>query len=122
MNLKDAWGLAKPDKAEGIKRAMESGLESAPGTKFEYSDINFITLQALVETISREPLDQYAAQHIFAPLGMVHTTYLPPARLIPQIAPTEYDDQLNTAENPNFGVITNALPARSIQFGARYDW
>jgi hypothetical protein len=24
--------------------------------------------------------------------------------------------------NPNFGVITNALPARSIQFGARYDW
>jgi SSS family transporter len=109
VDLKDAWGLRTADKAEGIRRAMESGLDSVPGTKFEYSDINFITLQALVETISGQPLDQYAARHIFAPLGMVHTTYLPPARLIPQIAPTEYDDQLNAAENPDFGVMLRGV-------------
>lgn len=24
--------------------------------------------------------------------------------------------------SPGFGTITNAMPARSVQFGARYDW
>ena len=50
VNLKDAWGLAGPDKAEGFRRAMGSELDSVPGTHFEYSDINFITLGAVVES------------------------------------------------------------------------
>ncbi len=77
ISLKDPWGLAAPDKAEGIRRAMDSKLVSAPGTHFEYSDINFITLGALVEKISGQPLDEYAAEHIFKPLGMTETRYLP---------------------------------------------
>jgi SSS family transporter len=77
VDLKDAWGLAKPDKAEGIRRAMESPLDSVPGTHFEYSDINYITLGALVERLSGETLDVYAQMHIFAPLKMTHTRYLP---------------------------------------------
>ena len=77
VNLKDAWGLAKPDKAEGIRRAMESSLDSVPGTKFVYSDINYITLGALVEKVSGQRLDVYAQELIFRPLGMAHTRYLP---------------------------------------------
>ncbi|HEX3570093.1 MAG TPA: sodium/solute symporter [Acidobacteriaceae bacterium] len=77
VSLKDPWGLAAPDKAEGIKRAMESKLDSEPGTKFVYSDINFITLGAIVEKVSRERLDDYAHRHVFEPLGMRHTQYLP---------------------------------------------
>jgi SSS family transporter len=77
LDLKDAWGLAAPDKAEGIRRAMEASLETSPGTHFKYSDINFITLGALVEKISGQPLDLYAQEHIFVPLGMTHTRYLP---------------------------------------------
>jgi uncharacterized protein YbbC (DUF1343 family)/CubicO group peptidase (beta-lactamase class C family) len=77
VNLKDDWGLAAPDKAEGIKRAMESPLDSAPGTKFVYSDVNYITLGAMVERLSGETLDAYAEKHIFMPLGMMHTRYLP---------------------------------------------
>jgi SSS family transporter len=77
VNLKDAWGLAKPDKAEGIKRAMEAGLNSVPGTKFLYSDINYITLGAIVERVNGERLDVYAQNHIFTPLKMIHTRYLP---------------------------------------------
>ncbi len=69
VNLKDAWGLAKPDKAEGMRRAMTAGLDSVPGTKFVYSDINFIVLGALVEKESGERLDVYASEHIFEPLG-----------------------------------------------------
>jgi SSS family transporter len=77
VSLKDPWGLAAPDKAEGIKRAMESPLANPPGTKFVYSDINFITLGALVEKLSGQPLDIYAEQHIFKPLGMMSTMYHP---------------------------------------------
>src|ERR1035441_2658176 len=58
VDLKDAWGLAKPDKAEGILRAMNATLASVPGTKFVYSDVNFITLGALVEKVSGETLDR----------------------------------------------------------------
>ncbi|WP_348269405.1 sodium/solute symporter [Edaphobacter paludis] len=80
VNLKDPWGLAAPDKAEGIRRALDSPLVTPPGTHFEYSDINFITLGALVEKLSGEPLDIYAQQHIFTPLKMSHTRYLPFAK------------------------------------------
>ncbi len=75
--LKDPWGLTAPDKAEGIRRALASSLVATPGTHFEYSDINFITLGALVEKLSGETLDQYAQQHIFSPLGMSSTRFHP---------------------------------------------
>jgi SSS family transporter len=80
VDLKDAWGLAAPDKAEGFRRAFASGLDAPPGTHFEYSDINYITLGALVEKISGQPLEEYAQEHIFTPLHMTHTRYLPIAK------------------------------------------
>ncbi|HEY1265368.1 MAG TPA: exo-beta-N-acetylmuramidase NamZ domain-containing protein [Terriglobales bacterium] len=62
------------------------------GTRFLYSDINFIVLGALVEQVSGEPLDRYCQSHIFAPLKMAHTRYLPPVSWIPKIGPTDYDE------------------------------
>jgi uncharacterized protein YbbC (DUF1343 family)/CubicO group peptidase (beta-lactamase class C family) len=56
---------------------MESPLESKPGTTFKYSDINFITVGALVEKLSGQSLDVYAQQHIFTPLQMHNTTFHP---------------------------------------------
>ena len=66
--------------------------ETTPGSGFIYSDINFIMLGALVEKISGEPLDVYTEKHIFAPLKMTHTRFLPPASWHPKIAPTQYDE------------------------------
>ncbi|MCU1324081.1 MAG: sodium solute transporter superfamily [Acidobacteriaceae bacterium] len=77
VSLKDPWGLAAPDKAEGIRRAMDSTLYGPPGLTFKYSDINFITLGAIVEKLSGETLNAYAKDHIFAPLEMTETTYHP---------------------------------------------
>jgi CubicO group peptidase (beta-lactamase class C family) len=56
---------------------MEATLDSEPGTKFEYSDINYIVLGALVEKLSGEELDDYAREYIFGPLGMKMTDYHP---------------------------------------------
>jgi len=77
VDLKDPWGLAKPDKAEGIHRALTTPLQSTPGEVFRYSDINFILLGDLVETLSGQPLETYAAEHIFKPLGMTRTGFHP---------------------------------------------
>jgi uncharacterized protein YbbC (DUF1343 family)/CubicO group peptidase (beta-lactamase class C family) len=63
-----------------------------PGANFLYSDINFITLGALVERVSKTELDKYCQKNIFAPLQMSHTRFAPPATWLPKIAPTQYDE------------------------------
>ena len=67
ISLKDPWGLAAPDKAEGIRRAMNATLYGPPGLTFKYSDINFITLGVLVEKLSGQPLNVYAATTHLSP-------------------------------------------------------
>jgi len=64
-----------------------------PGSRFVYSDINFIVLGALVERVSGIPLDQYAAKNIFTPLKMTETRFQPPLSWQTRIAPTQYDEQ-----------------------------
>src|SRR5579864_9275553 len=66
--------------------------ETTPGSGFVYSDINFIMLGAVVEKVSGETLDQYTAKHVFAPLKMLRTRFLPPAGWRAMIAPTQYDE------------------------------
>ena len=52
-------------------------MQNRPGSIFRYSDINFILLGDLVETLSGQSLDVYAAEHIFRPLGMTDTAFHP---------------------------------------------
>jgi CubicO group peptidase (beta-lactamase class C family) len=80
VDLKDPWGLDRADKTEGIHRALTTPLESGPGEVFRYSDINFILLGALLESVTGEAEDAYVLQNVFAPLGMEDTRYLPPAK------------------------------------------
>jgi CubicO group peptidase (beta-lactamase class C family) len=80
VDLKDPWGLDRADKTEGLHRALTTPLESGPGERFRYSDINFILLGALIEKVTGEPEDVYVQRNVFAPLGMQDTQYLPPAK------------------------------------------
>ncbi len=79
-------------KDTAYRMAFEVAPDRSPGSAFAYSDINFVVLGALVERLSGEPLDEYAAKHVFAPLGMKETRYLPPHSWDPRIAPTEEDE------------------------------
>lgn len=63
-----------------------------PGSRFIYSDTNFILLGELVKRITGKRLDEYAMENFYRPLGMAHTRFLPPASWIPNIAPTEEID------------------------------
>ena len=48
-----------------------------PQTDFQYSCLNFITLQHIIETVSGQSLRDFARENIFNVLGMNHTDYLP---------------------------------------------
>jgi uncharacterized protein YbbC (DUF1343 family)/CubicO group peptidase (beta-lactamase class C family) len=80
-------------KSTAYQLAFVEPPETTPGSGFVYSDINFITLGALVEKVSGETLDQYATKHIFAPLKMTRTRFVPPASWRAKIAPTQYDER-----------------------------
>jgi uncharacterized protein YbbC (DUF1343 family)/CubicO group peptidase (beta-lactamase class C family) len=92
LDLKTVW----EGKDTAYRMAFAETPVDAPGSKFSYSDINFIVLGALVERVSGETLDEYAKRHIFVPLKMLHTRFVPPvarqAGWIEKIAPTQYDE------------------------------
>jgi uncharacterized protein YbbC (DUF1343 family)/CubicO group peptidase (beta-lactamase class C family) len=91
LDLKSPW----QGRDAAFAMAMQERSEIPPGTRFVYSDINFEILGFLVEKISGMPLNEYAGTHIFAPLGMRDTRFLPPPDWVARIAPTQYDEQGN---------------------------
>jgi uncharacterized protein YbbC (DUF1343 family)/CubicO group peptidase (beta-lactamase class C family) len=79
----DFWG-----HAEGASRAATVGLIERPGTRFRYSDVNFILLGEIVERVSGERLDRYVRDRLYTPLGMTETGYLPSGAIFARVAPT----------------------------------
>jgi uncharacterized protein YbbC (DUF1343 family)/CubicO group peptidase (beta-lactamase class C family) len=88
MDLATAW----EGKDTAYRMAFEAAPSSPPGASFVYSDVNFVVLGALVERLSGESLDAYSAKHIFGPLGMKETRFVPPSSWERRIAPTEEDE------------------------------
>ena len=91
------FGANQPDSLMRVI-ATEVRRYFRPGTGFLYSCLNFITLQHILENVTGQRLCDYAAEHVFAPLGLQHTCYFPlqddlrtPAEhadLLPLVAPT----------------------------------
>ncbi|MGY8690992.1 MAG: serine hydrolase domain-containing protein, partial [Verrucomicrobiales bacterium] len=73
---------------EGFERIWADQPINEPDTKFVYSDINFILLGELVRRVSGLPLDQFCQKHIFGPLKMKDTGFLPSAEKRDRIAPS----------------------------------
>jgi uncharacterized protein YbbC (DUF1343 family)/CubicO group peptidase (beta-lactamase class C family) len=84
------------DYRDGPERAWEriAALkpQAQPGAKFIYSDVNYIVLGELVKRVSGQRLDEFSREHIFGPLGMTETGFLPPEPLRRRAAPTEKRD------------------------------
>ncbi len=72
-----------------IELAKDEVPQSRPGERFVYSDINFFLLGHIVGRVSGEPLERYTVRHVFEPLGMTDTGFLPTVERIGRIAPTE---------------------------------
>jgi uncharacterized protein YbbC (DUF1343 family) len=80
------------NRAEVLRHIAGLTLKSAPGEQFNYSDVGFVVLQEIVERTSGTDLASFAADEIFAPLGMKDTGFLPPPDLRARAAPTEQRD------------------------------
>ena len=78
-------------KAAYVARIQQMDLVYEPGSKTVYSDLGLILLGEVLERVAGQPLDVFARQRIFRPLGMADTMFRPPAQLHPRIAPTEHD-------------------------------
>lgn len=84
------------DYKDGPDKAWERICALKPlrpvGQSFWYTDVGFITLGKLVEAVDGRPLDKFAREEIFAPLGMSETYYRVPEALRERAAPTEQRD------------------------------
>lgn len=85
--LKKEYEMPNPDglitHISNVKRNNE------PSTVFNYSCLNFITLQRIIETVSGMSLQNFAKQNIFIPLAMRHTDYNPIGETLDWVAPTQ---------------------------------
>ncbi len=63
--------MLQPISADGIMdRWAKIPLDFPPGTKWQYSNTNYVIAGAIVEKVSGQPLLQLLSQRVFMPLGM----------------------------------------------------
>ncbi len=85
VDLGDPW----QGYEAAIELAKDEVPQSRPGERFVYSDINFFLLGHIVGRVSGEPLERFTLRHVFEPLAMTDTGFLPTVERIGRIAPTE---------------------------------
>lgn len=79
-------------RAKAIERIADLKLIDAPGTRFRYSDVNYIVLGEIVSRLGGMPLDEYSRKHVFEPLKMTDTGFNPSDGLLKRVAPTGLRD------------------------------
>jgi CubicO group peptidase (beta-lactamase class C family) len=91
-----------PDMASRVHAILDTTPQYPAGTTYLYSDLNMLTLQQVLQTITGKTLDVLVRNGITAPLGMRDTMYNPPASLKPRIAAAEYEQG---AGEPQRGLV-----------------
>jgi len=86
-------GINPVRRWKGYRAAIEQIVDDVPvtppGERILYSDVNFILLGEIVRRVSGMPLDRFAQEHIFKPLGMHDSMYHPGAKMKSRVAPTD---------------------------------
>jgi CubicO group peptidase (beta-lactamase class C family) len=81
-------------------------LEFAPGTKWEYSNTDYMLLAKIVEKVSGKTLNEFATENLFMPLGMKNTHINDDVTVIVKNRATGYvprtDEIVNGAKNAGF--------------------
>jgi uncharacterized protein YbbC (DUF1343 family) len=62
---------------------------ATPGSKFIYTDVGYLVLGELVRKLSGKNVHEFSRDHVFGPLGMTETGYVPPKQLRERAAPAE---------------------------------
>ncbi len=83
--------LEAADRSGAMDSLFATPLDTIPGARYLYSDLGAITLGLIVESVVGRPLDEILLKRVWRPLGMASTGYVPEARLLDHVAPTERD-------------------------------
>ncbi|MEZ5426618.1 MAG: serine hydrolase domain-containing protein [Pyrinomonadaceae bacterium] len=63
------------EKEAFLRRAFAAPLIFKPGTEYEYSNVGFSILAAIIEKVSGQPYEEYLYKNVFLPAGMKNTGY-----------------------------------------------
>jgi len=77
------------NRTDVLEKIFSYDLINHTGMNIVYSDIGYILLGLMIETITQKTLNEYAKEVVFDPLGMDDTSYQPDKN---RCAPTEYRD------------------------------
>lgn len=90
-NKNVAGELFSQDKTTTLEMIKKTPLEYKPGTKHIYSDVDYMILGFIIESVTGMPLDKYVEENIYQPLGLSHTVFNPLSKGFSktQIAATE---------------------------------
>ncbi len=69
--------LAGLDREDRIRSIAARPLAYAPGTRTVYSDISMVMLDAVIESITGQRIDQFVTRSLYLPLELRDTRYLP---------------------------------------------
>jgi CubicO group peptidase (beta-lactamase class C family) len=58
------------DHAQIIRYTMGKPLDSAPGTRYAYSNFGYCVLGRVIEAVSKKPYHEFVAEIVLAPLGI----------------------------------------------------
>jgi D-alanyl-D-alanine carboxypeptidase len=83
-NMQDWPSLCRNDySVEGlIAFFKDQPIQFAPGTRWAYNNSGYILLGAIIEKVTGQTYEQFIQQNIFNPLGMIHSFYDSPIRVI----------------------------------------
>ena len=88
-------------------------MDFAPGKRFEYSNSGYILLGAIIEKASGQTYEQFIQHRIFDHLGMKHSYYDSPLRVIPRRA-AGYDKGPDGYTNAAYLSMTQPYSAGSL--------
>ena len=125
-------GLGNCPKGYGPKEAIREiksmGPRYKPGTRFKYSDLNFIVLGEIVSRASGMPLDKFSRKKIFKPLGMMETRFIPHRKRykakLNRIAPTACVNKkilIGTAQDPTVRIVMKGVAGHAGLFSTVGD-
>lgn len=73
-------------REEFTKLAMETRLQRKPGELYEYSNVGYSLLGAIIEIITHDSYEKFLHQHLFEPAGMKMTGYRIPQWKVDELA------------------------------------
>ena len=85
--LREKYGAPCPDSLISYIANVQRRFE--PRTNHQYSCLNLIVLQRIIEIVSGQNLRDFAKENIFDVLGMKNTDFAPTGEMLKRVAPTE---------------------------------